>query len=113
MVFVQISFTTETQDQARDIAAGLVEARLAACVQIAGPIESHYWWEGRIQRDEEWLATVKTRASRFADVERAIRARHPYETPEILATPILEGSSDYLKWLGEIVPEAEGGDSPA
>ena len=74
-------------------------SRLAACVQIVGPIISTYRWRGKVERDEEWQCWAKTRGERFERVEAAIRRVHPYEVPEIIAMPILAGSSAYLAWL--------------
>lgn len=97
--FIQISTTTETKEQAQKIAQYLVEQKLAACVQITGPIESTYRWKGKVETAKEWLCLIKTRASLFKKVESAIKKLHPYETPEIIAVPIIKGSREYLKWL--------------
>lgn len=97
--FIQITTTADKQDVAEKIAEALVEKRLAACVQISGPIVSIYRWKGRTERAQEWLCTVKTRQNLYMEVEKAIKALHPYETPEIIAAPILAGSEDYLAWL--------------
>lgn len=99
--FIQISTTTENQEQAQAIATALVERRLAACVQVSGPVQSVYRWQGAVERADEWLCTVKTRAALFPQVEAAIRELHSYECPEIIAVPIVAGSEAYLKWLGE------------
>lgn len=103
---IQVVTTTETRRQAEAIAGMLVEQKLAACVQIAGPILSIYRWKGKVEQAEEWQCHIKTRAGLYDAVEQAIRAHHPYETPEILALPILAGSPQYLAWLRE---ETEGG----
>ena len=68
-------------------------------MQIVGPITSTYWWKGSIETAEEWLCLIKTSQNLYADLEKAIKEMHPYETPEIIAIPILTGSSDYLQWL--------------
>jgi periplasmic divalent cation tolerance protein len=99
--FIQIITTTEERADAEIIARTLVEQRLAACVQIEGPVFSAYWWKGRMERAEEWRCLVKSRLDLFSEVERAIRTIHPYETPEIIATVIAAGSDDYLKWLND------------
>ncbi len=101
---IQVVTTTPTKDLAERIASALVERHLAACVQVAGPIRSTYRWKGAIESAEEWVAIAKTRRVKFAEVEAAIRAMHPYEVPEILAVPILDGAADYLKWLAEETP---------
>ncbi len=83
----------------RKIAQGILEERLAACVNISGPLESHYWWEGEIQRDPEHLLVIKTRGELFVRLEEAIRALHPYDVPEVIALPIEQGSPSYLDWI--------------
>ena len=100
---IQVVTTTGSPEDARKIAAELVERRLAACVQVSGPVESLYRWKGEVQSDQEWLCTIKTSRDRYAGVEEAIRELHPYDEPEILALPILQGSAGYLRWLCEQV----------
>ncbi len=73
--------------------------RLAACVQVLGPITSTYRWQGKIETGSEWLCVVKSREERYDELERAIRSLHPYEVPEILATPVTAGNPAYLAWL--------------
>lgn len=99
--FVQVVTTTERQEDARRIADLLVENRLAACVQIGGPITSVYRWQGKVERAQEWQCHIKTRQDLLDDVSEAIREIHPYEVPEIIAVPIVAGSRDYLTWLEE------------
>jgi len=84
---------------AQALARALVEARLAACVSVGASVESLYHWRGQIETATEVPVVVKTRAARYAEVEAAIRARHPYELPEILAVPVLDGFAPYLDWL--------------
>ncbi len=97
--YIQVVTTTERKEDAQRIARALVEARLAACVQIVGPITSTYRWKGAIETAEEWQCAAKSRQDLFAQIDEAIRAIHPYEVPEILAVPIAAGSSAYLEWL--------------
>jgi periplasmic divalent cation tolerance protein len=84
---------------ARALAEALVSARLAACVNILAPCRSVYRWEGKIEDAEEVPLLIKTTAARYAELEAAIRARHPYELPEIVAVPIERGLSAYLGWV--------------
>lgn len=98
---IQVVTTLPNRDAAQKIASALVERRLAACGQVAGPIASTYRWKGKVESAEEWLCVLKTRRERYAEVEAAIRALHPYEVPEIVATPIVEGSADYLRWIAD------------
>ena len=98
---VEITTTTASRDDARRIARTLVEKRLAACVQIRGPIESTYRWQGNVETAEEWQCVAKTRRDLFGEVERAIRELHPYDVPEILAVEIIATSEAYARWLEE------------
>jgi len=97
--FIQVTTTASTKEEAAKIAAALLEQRLAACAQVVGPVESHYWWKGAIEQSTEWLCILKTRREKFSAVEEAIRANHSYEVPEIVACPIEIGSEPYLQWL--------------
>lgn len=81
------------------LANALVEARLAACVSILAPCRSVYRWQGKTENAEEVPLLIKTTAARYAALEAAIRARHPYELPEIIAVPITYGLPDYLAWV--------------
>ena len=106
--YIQVVTTTDKEEDAGRIARLLVERRLAACVQVLGPITSTYRWQGAIDTAQEWQCWAKTRRELFDEVETAIRQAHPYEVPEILAVPIVAASRSYLAWL-----EAEtGGDAP-
>lgn len=84
---------------AQALARALVEARLAACVSVGAPVESLYHWRGEIETAQEVPVVVKTAAHRYAAVEAEIRARHPYELPEILAVPATDGFEPYLAWI--------------
>ena len=96
---IQIVTTTDSEELAGKIAHSLVEQRLAGCVQVLGPITSVYRWRGQIEKAQEWQCLVKTRQGLYEAVEKAIKAIHPYETPEIIALPIESGSLEYLAWL--------------
>ena len=99
--YVQISTTTATKEQAEKIVQHLVETKIAACVQINGPITSIYRWKGKVENAQEWLCLIKTREDLFDKVEAAIKSQHPYETPEIIAVPIVKGSKEYLNWIDD------------
>ncbi len=98
---IQILTTVEREEEAEGIASELVERRLAACVQIVGPIASTYRWNGEVQSAEEWQCWIKTRRDLYDEVESAIRQLHAYEVPEIIAMPIIDGSKDYMEWVQE------------
>ncbi|MFE9117842.1 divalent-cation tolerance protein CutA [Streptomyces sp. NPDC007172] len=91
--------TTDSADKAAALARGAVEARLAACAQIVGPVLSVYHWAGGIETTQEWQVLFKTTAARYQALERHLLAAHDYETPEIIATPVVAGSPDYLSWI--------------
>ena len=98
--FFLVTTTVASPDEAKTLARALVEARLAACVQVL-PMASTYRWEGAVETAAEQLLLCKIRAVDYADVEAEIRARHAYNVPEIIALPIAEGSPGYLGWLSE------------
>ena len=100
---LQVLTTVGSEQEADRISAALVERRLAACVQVAGPIASRYRWRGEVEEAREWQCLVKTEAGRYDEVEAAIRELHPYDEPEIVATPIVAGSAGYLAWISENV----------
>lgn len=85
--------------KAESLAEGLVEARLAACVNVIPGAISIYRWKDRVHRDAENILVIKTTVAKFKPLERWIKARHPYETPEIVSLPVSGGSKEYLSWL--------------
>ena len=93
-------------DSARRIARELVEARLAACVQIGAPVESLYHWQGRVETATEIPLVIKARGDAFPALSRAIRERHPYELPEIVAVDLTDALPDYLRWILAETPPA-------
>jgi periplasmic divalent cation tolerance protein len=97
--YIQVMTTVDDAEGAQRIADALVGARLAACVQVVGPIASTYWWQGEISSAQEWLCLAKTRADLYPQVEAAIREAHSYDIPEILALPVVAGSDAYLGWV--------------
>jgi periplasmic divalent cation tolerance protein len=96
---IVVLMTAANADEARRIAERLIEARLAACVQILPEIESVYRWKDEIQREKEVLLLAKTVSSRFDELEKEVRAMHSYEMPEIVAVPIAAVSEPYRAWL--------------
>jgi periplasmic divalent cation tolerance protein len=95
--------TAGSQEEARKIAHGLVERRLAACVNIVGPTKSVYRWQGKVETAEELLLVIKTIAAAFPRVRDAIRELHSYEVPECVMLSVADGSEKYLRWLEESV----------
>lgn len=100
-----ICVTTTTGDHAIAvrIATELVDRKLAACVQVSGPITSVYRWQGAVETSQEWVCTAKTVEQHWPAIERLVGELHPYDTPELIATPILKASAAYEKWLREEV----------
>lgn len=86
---------------AKEVARGLVERRLAACVNVIPGVTSFYRWEGKLEEDTECTLLVKTRASLMEELTRAVKELHPYTVPEVIALPIRsgEGNADYAKWV--------------
>jgi periplasmic divalent cation tolerance protein len=91
--------TTDSETAARDLATGAITAKLGACAQIVGPITSVYRWNGEVASEQEWRVEIKTAADRVATLTEHIKAQHSYDLPEIIATPITDGSAEYLAWL--------------
>ncbi|HEY9370002.1 divalent-cation tolerance protein CutA [Streptomyces sp.] len=91
--------TTDSAEKAGALARGAVEARLAACAQVSGPVTSVYHWKQAVETSEEWQVLLKTTASCYEALEAHLLAAHDYETPEIVATPVVRGSAAYLEWI--------------
>jgi periplasmic divalent cation tolerance protein len=98
---IVVFMTAANGEEATRLAEMLVGAHLAACVQILPEMESVYRWEGKIERQSEVLLIAKTTRGKFDDLEREVRALHSYDTPEIVAVPIVAGSAPYLEWLSK------------
>ena len=98
-VAIIVMMTAGSREEAARLAEMLVGARLAACVQILPEMESVYHWKGEVRREPEILLLAKTTEARFALLEREVRALHSYDTPEIIALPIIAASAPYLEWL--------------
>lgn len=96
---IVVMMTAADADEASRIAELLVNQRLAACVQILPEMRSVYVWQGAVQREREVLLLAKTTRANFDELERKVREIHSYETPEIIAVPVVTGSEPYLKWL--------------
>ena len=97
--FIQVTTAVDNAEDAQAIASAVVGQRIAACVQIIGPIRSTYWWDGDVQISEEWLCLIKTRSDLFEELSAVVHQVHPYDVPELVATPITAGSKGYLDWL--------------
>jgi periplasmic divalent cation tolerance protein len=99
---IVVLVTCGSEEEAIKIAQSLVEERLAACVNLVSPVRSIYRWEGKICDEKEWILIIKTQKQRFEELEKKAKSLHSYSVPEIIALPIIEGSSSYLDWLEEM-----------
>jgi periplasmic divalent cation tolerance protein len=108
---VVILVTAASKKECRKIAKHLVESKLAACVNITQHVESIYRWEGKISNDREHLLFIKSTRALFPEIKTAISRLHSYHTPEIICLPIIEGSRNYLQWVGDSVRPASAKES--
>ncbi|WP_457626206.1 divalent-cation tolerance protein CutA [Persephonella sp.] len=103
MGYIVVFVTTPDKDTAEKLALKLVENKLAACVNITEQVKSVYFWQGNIENEKESLMIIKSREDLFEKLEQFIKENHPYTIPEIIALPIIKGSSEYLNWIDETV----------
>lgn len=97
--YIEVHSTTPSREEADRICAAVVEARLAAAAQVTAPIRSTYWWQGKVERAEEYFIMMKTTRDKFGALAKMIRENHSYDVPNIIAVPIVEGTEDYLGWI--------------
>jgi len=91
--------TTPNIEESETLARKIIEAKLAACVQVLPPMKSFYWWENEVQVDSEHLLLIKTLAEKFVELEKFIQANHSYDVPEIIALPTEKVSESYFDWM--------------
>jgi periplasmic divalent cation tolerance protein len=103
----QITTTLPTQSAAEELGSRLVLEHLVACAQVWGPISSTYRWQGKVEQSTEWFCELKTTRARLPAVRSRIRELHPYELPEIVALPIVDGDRGYLSWIVESVRDGD------
>jgi periplasmic divalent cation tolerance protein len=96
---LQVQTTTDSRAEAMELARAAVEARLAACAQVAGPVASTYWWNDKLERAEEWFVFFKLPADGYEALAEFLAEQHSYDEPEIVATPITRGSPSFLGWI--------------
>ena len=101
--YVFVLVTAPDLKVARQLAQTALKARLIACANLVPKIESHYWWQGKIETGAEVLLLMKTTRARLAALEKLIVSKHPYDTPEFLVLPLIAGNASYLKWIMESV----------
>jgi periplasmic divalent cation tolerance protein len=102
--FAIVLVTSPDLKSARALAKAALKAKLIACANLVPKVESHYWWQGKIQSGTEVLMILKTQKSKLAALEKLILAKHPYDTPEFLVLPLNAGSKKYLEWLAASCP---------
>lgn len=100
-MYIVIFITASNKEEAEKIANKLVENKLAACVNIVDNVRSLFWWEAKIDSANETLMIVKSRKSHLARIIKLVKSLHSYQTPEIIALPIIGGDKNYLKWIDE------------
>jgi periplasmic divalent cation tolerance protein len=98
-IYIIILVTAKDRKEAEKIARGLLEAKLIACANIVEGVKSLFWWQGKIDSSNEALLVLKTKKILFKKVLIKVKSLHSYQTPEIIALPIINGSEDYLKWV--------------
>ncbi len=101
--YVVVLVTAPDLKTARQLAKAALKARLVACANLVPKIESHYWWQGKLERGAETLILFKTTRVKLAALEKMILARHPYDTPEFVVLPVTAGNQRYLDWLSASV----------
>lgn len=99
---IVVMVTVGAESHGIEIGRALIEERLAACVNLVKGVRSLYMWEGRLNDDQETLMLIKTRGSIFSRLKDRVAQLHPYQVPEIIALPVVEGSPSYLQWVAEM-----------
>ncbi len=106
--YVMVMVTAPSEEEANLIAEHLLDSRLAACVNRVDEVRSEFWWQGAKKAAHETMLVIKTRASLLDSVVSAVKAKHSYSVPEVIAFPILGGNPDYLEWIGQETGERQG-----
>src|SRR4051812_27478845 len=101
--------TCGSSEEAENLARKLVTQRLAACVNVIQQVQSFYWWQGAVTNGREWLLVIKTARELFPELRSMLESSHSYELPEILAMPVVEGSTNYLLWMERELKSADIG----
>jgi periplasmic divalent cation tolerance protein len=99
--YIAIFITCADKKEAEKIASGLIDAKLAACVNIISGVESLFWWKNKADRADEVLLIIKSKRTKFAGIIKKTKSLHSYSTPEIIALPVIGGNKDYLKWISD------------
>jgi periplasmic divalent cation tolerance protein len=102
-MYIVVFVSASNKKEAGKIAAGLIKAKLAACVNIAGKLGSLFFWEGKIQKAEEFLLIIKTKKEKLAKLIKLVKSLHSYTVPEIIAIPVISGDKPYLRWIDAVL----------
>ena len=97
--YIVVLITTKDAEEAQKIAKALLKRRQAACVNIVPEVDSHFWWQDKLDSGQESLLIVKTKESLLPDIIKLVKKIHSYDVPEIIALPIVGGSEEYLDWI--------------
>ena len=100
-MFIVVLVTASSKEEANKIAQGLLQDKLAACVNIIEGIDSRFWWQGKIDSTQEVLLVIKTRKTLFNKLAKKVKSLHSYTVPEIIALPIISGNKTYLDWIND------------
>ena len=98
---IQVFISCQDSSEAKKLVESLLDDQIIACAQIVSGVESFYRWQGQIVNDRECVLLLKTRQQHFAAIEQRVKALHSYDVPEIIAVPLVEGSTEYLNWIDE------------
>lgn len=107
MTNIMVFMTTATKQEAQKIVRSLLDKHFIACANIIGPVDSEFWWQGKIDKAKEFLVLMKSDEKLFEKLSKTIKDIHSYEIPEILALPIVRGWAPYLEWLNSTLSPAE------
>lgn len=98
---IVVLVTASSREEAEKIAKEVLQKKLAACVNIIEGVNSHFWWQGKIDNSAETLMIIKTNKHKFKKLSSTVKSLHSYDTPEIIALPIIAGDKKYLDWINE------------
>ncbi len=99
--YIVVLITCSSKEEAEEISKGLIERKLAACVNVISNIDSYFWWKGKVDYAKELLLVIKTKINVLHELIKFVKSVHSYETPEIIALPVIAGLSNYLKWVDD------------
>ena len=100
---IVVLITAKDNVEAKMLSDKLLEKKLIACANIIDGVQSHFWWQGKMDQAKETLLVLKTKQSLFKEIVKTVKAHHSYDVPEVIALPMVEGNPDYLRWIDESV----------